>query len=506
MRRGFGTDDSGASRSWLWMIKQLRYEGIGWPQKGGGVRLRGIAVAIAVMLTIWGYVDIGPRGRILPGMVERHQTDFTVFTEAGAAFFDGRDPYRVHNPRGWHYLYPPLFAILMSPLSALDTESQVLVWYFLNCVMAFGCFAEGRRLWRVVSAGVERRFARRVAACAMLTAVLPFLDCMQAGQLGIAILLLLLVGFRLAMLGRSWFSRFAGGLVLALPAAIKLVPALPVAFFTYQAWAGALSLSRWRSSTRKASALTAGVVTGGILYLIAAPAAVIGWQENLNYLDQWHQRIVANDRVGPNANFNIHSYRNQSLTNAVYLWDRSFGSEPVNEPDAAAKPDRPERVVHGEVRIAIAGLILLMTTIGFVVGRRGDSLDQAMSYSLACCAMLLVSPLAWGHYYMAEAPAVMLMPLWIWRRGMPRAATAAALIPVILTWAYYLGMGTLGAIGLLGLGMTGWFIAGGTLILGLEFQRWAGQRRGGGSMEIRGAKLPHFGRRSKATAGRREKV
>ena len=501
MQLGFASIELSLIRGRSWLAKWVRYEGVGWPRSGERPRPLRIAVMIAVALTIWGYVDIGPRGRNLPGQVEKHQTDFTVFTEAGAAFFDGRDPYEVHSPRGWYYLYPPLFALMVSPLSALDTESQVLAWYFLNCVMALGCFSEGRRLWRAVSDGIHPRFAQAVATCAILTAVLPFLDCMQAGQLGIAILLLLLRGFRLAILGGSWLSRFSGGLILALPAAVKLVPALPVAFLTYQASAAALSWNRWRSATRNASALAAGVVAGGLLYLVAVPAAVIGWQENLDYLDRWHRRIVTNERVGPNANFNIHSYRNQSLTNAVYLWDKTLGSESQTASSKVEKPDRPERVVHGEVWLVILGLIVLMSTIGFVVGRRADALDQAMSYSLACCGMLLVSPLAWGHYYMAEAPAVMLVPLWIWRRGLPRTAMAAAVVPMILTWAYYLGMGTLGAIGLLGLGITCWFIAICVLILGLEVHAWLIAGIGNVQKPARGAKAPHFERKARASSG-----
>jgi hypothetical protein len=506
MQRGFGGDESSPSDDAKGLAKWMRYEGVGWPRAGGGVRSRGIVVGIAVILTIWGYLDIGPRGRNLPGLVDKHQTDFTVFTEAGAAFFDGRDPYRVHSPRGWHYLYPPLFAILVSPLSAVDTESQVLAWYVLNCVMAFGCFIEGRRLWRAVTGGVDRRFARRAAACAMLTAVLPFLDCMQAGQLGIAILLLLLVGFRLVVLSGPAVSRVAGGLILALPAAVKLVPALPVAFLTYQAWAGVARRRGWRPAAWKASVFTGGVVLGAVLYLIAVPAVVIGWQRNLDYLDRWQRRIVTNERVGPNANFNIHSYRNQSLTNAVYLWDRSFGSERRVKANGDERPDRPERVVHAEVQVVIGGLVVLMAAIGFVVGRRGDVLDQAMAYGLACCAMLLVSPLAWGHYYMAEAPAVMLVPIWIWRRGMPRAAAVAAVIPVVLTWAYYLGMGTLGAMGVLGLGMTGWFIATGLLILGLEFRGWVEGMRCGRIIEARGGRMPHFERVGRKKADRARSV
>ena len=67
----------------------------------------------------------------------QHKTDFTVYTEAGAAFFDGRPPYEVSNPRGWIYLYPPLFAMLVAPLHApaFARSGDGLVYYFLAYVL-----------------------------------------------------------------------------------------------------------------------------------------------------------------------------------------------------------------------------------------------------------------------------------------------------------------------------------------------------------------------------------
>jgi hypothetical protein len=87
--------------------KLWRYDGIGWPRSVGEIRPWIPGTLVVVELTIWGYVSIGPNGRLEPGRTVLPRTDFTVVTEAGTAFFDGRDPYRVTNPRGWHYLYPP---------------------------------------------------------------------------------------------------------------------------------------------------------------------------------------------------------------------------------------------------------------------------------------------------------------------------------------------------------------------------------------------------------------
>ena len=78
-----------------------------------------------------------------PGL---HMTDFTVYTDAGAAFFDGREPYDVTNIRGWKYLYPPLFALLVALLAGLPSTWQAAVWFILSSLMVFGCYFECQRL------------------------------------------------------------------------------------------------------------------------------------------------------------------------------------------------------------------------------------------------------------------------------------------------------------------------------------------------------------------------
>jgi hypothetical protein len=439
-------------------VGRWQYEGIGWPRSLAGIRLWIPGVAVLVALTVWGHVAIGPNGRLVPGQIDRHRTDFTVFTEAGAAFFDGRNPYRVASPRGWHYLYPPLFALFVSPLSAFDTESQVLAWYAVNVGLAFLCFGEMQRLWRL-ACGAASREHLWVAACAFLAAFLPFLDCMQAGQLGIAILYLLMRGFRLMFERRSGLGCFLAGVILALPAVVKLVPALPVAFLLLQRWYAATTPGSGPRPWLRAASLTAGVSTGVLLFLLAIPASLIGWRANLAHLDQWYKRVVANERVGPDANFNIHSDRNQSLANAVYLLNRaaSIGSRP--DVRGNGSDDRPERIVHPAVRGMAAVTLAALLAVGLALGRHEDPLQQVTAYGLASCATLIVSPLSWGHYYIAQAPAVLFVPLWLLRCGRPLQARIAAAIPPILSWSYYMAMPYTGGLGLLGLGTTVWFLA-----------------------------------------------
>src|SRR6516164_6087864 len=101
-------------------------------------------LGLVIALSVWGRVDVFRRARIDPNDPTAHKTDFTVYTEAGLAMFDGRDPYLVTNPRGWHYLYPPLFAILVAPLGLLDSQWQAAAWFAISILAAWGSYFECR--------------------------------------------------------------------------------------------------------------------------------------------------------------------------------------------------------------------------------------------------------------------------------------------------------------------------------------------------------------------------
>jgi len=263
---------NGSSGYWSWALRAGSWWGYSRPT--AAIQLRYLTAVLVIGLTIWGWLDVRERAQTHPDHLDFHRTDFTVYTAAGAAFFDGREPYAVTSPRGWHYLYPPLFALLVSPLAALDFKSQVVVWYIISVVLAFGCYSEARRLWTLLvasdsgEADVGRNAAFRIGACAGLTALLPTLECLQRGQVGIALLYPLLLGFRLTLGRRSWPIWSLGGVVLGWPIVVKLIPALPVAVLLLQHWSAALAPSRSSRSLGRAAAVTLGLALGVFLFTL----------------------------------------------------------------------------------------------------------------------------------------------------------------------------------------------------------------------------------------------
>ena len=116
-------------------------------------------LALLAAMTVWGLVDVRGRGSCDPNLPWKHKSDLTVFTEAGAAFFDGRPPYQVRNPRGWSYVYPPVFAMLVPPLHVLPMPDQTTVWFFLCLAMCWGAYRECRRIVALVCRSEAERSA-----------------------------------------------------------------------------------------------------------------------------------------------------------------------------------------------------------------------------------------------------------------------------------------------------------------------------------------------------------
>jgi hypothetical protein len=440
-----------------------------------------LLVALLVAASIWGLVDVRHRGYADPEAPGGHKTDLTVYTEAGAAFFDGRPPYEVCNPRGWTYVYPPVFAMFLAPLHILPMQDQATVWFFLCLWMCWGAYRESARIVAIVCksdrdrASTLARWFPWLGAITAATVALPTLNCLQRGQVTIVVFYLLLFGLRLVLSRRSYWTPILGGIVLALPVAIKIIPILPVAFLLFLQLIGFLRRLWQRQPTaaplgRQLACSTLGVGLGLVLFFLVLPAALIGWNANLRHLDTWSHLVLSNankSTATPGFEKDTHSVRNQCLGNALYRLG-NFGAYALagGPEDPLVDDDNPPpRLMDSPsvdpcllfVRIT---LLLALLLVGVRLGISNDTaLGQAAGFGLACAALLVVSPVARNHYFSLMAPAVLLVPLWLDRLGRTRAATVLAIVPGVLIVLQYVLLPYVGRIGLLGLGIAGWLMA-----------------------------------------------
>jgi hypothetical protein len=436
-------------------------------------------LTLALALGAWGWVDVRARGTVEPGKI--HMTDFTVYTEAGAAFFDGRDPYEVTNPRGWGYLYPPLFAMLVAPLHAFDPPTQVLVWFSISALLCWGCYREAVRTAHALlpPASDEGAFGPIpdwIGYLAIATVALPALNCLQRGQVSVLKVYLLMLGLRVWVEHRAAVGRFVAGNLVALPIVLKIIPALPVGVLLLQQLVASWYRPARRPALIAAASGGAGTLCGLALGFFLIPAALVGWNANWQHLNHWYGWVAhASERkIDDRFEGDSTSVRNQSLVNAARLagnWAHYYlGNGPHD-----LGPEQYRKGGRGLLMESATADLLLLATRGVAAclllaaawraGSARDPLARAAVFGLACAATLIVSPVARVHYFCMLWPAALLVPTWLLSEGRRRTAIALAFAPAALVIVYYCSMKITGRVGLLGLGITLWYAAACLLLI-----------------------------------------
>ena len=290
-------------------------------------RHRWLYLGLLTALAVWCAVDVMTRGAINVRRIHEHRTDFTVYTEAGAAFFDGRDPYQVTNPRGWRYLYPPLFAILVSPLHALPSTGQVCVWFVLSVAMAFGCYYEMRRLIALLNrqTGLRRRpnasaVLDRIGGPADRAAPEFELSATRAGRDPQALSPVARLS-HLRICGRGARHWFLAGIVFAMAGILKLTPLLPVACLILYDGVLGLTQRSARLARLRAASLSAGLGSRGWWFSrLLLPAACSRLEGEPAAPGTWFSGVVTKVIDVRTSDFgeDVRTVRNQSLDNAAY--------------------------------------------------------------------------------------------------------------------------------------------------------------------------------------------
>jgi len=442
---------------------------------------RGIRIRVAVLLLVllaWGATDVRKRARFDPAKPERHMTDVTVYTGAGAAFFqEGVDPYLVSSPRGWHYLYPPLFGILVAPLAELPESEQGFVFYLISLLLLYGSLVETSRLLSLVLPNVrrgalsifDRSIPRWIVWPAILSVALPLMNCLQRGQVAPFIVYPLLLGLRILIEYPTATGRLAGGIVLALPVAIKLTPLLPVAFVGWVLWTSVFAGGGTEVKRRGLSGalgITSGVALGLVIWILLVPAAFVGWRANLHHLHSWVDRVAANESVYEENDFFGASLKNQSFQNGARLFLGTFRDEPGwdaveapgnrfrSELNAAVRAPAVDRTLKG-LRV---GMILVLLVGGIRLARSASPIDLCAALGLGAVGSVVFSPLSWGHHYGIIWPAALFVPLLYWLRGRENPARRLAYALAGLVTANYAFTWPVAAMGLLGIGIAVWFV------------------------------------------------
>jgi alpha-1,2-mannosyltransferase len=306
-----------------------------------------------------------------------YREDLEVYRQGGRIWLHGGDLYRQPRaPSGrlrLPFTYPPIAAVLFSPLSLLPTVVDVT----------------GLTLVSILAAGVVLwLFARRLLGprstslwvVAWLLPVALFIEPVRndlwLGQIN----LLLMALVSLDCLTEA--PRWPRGVLVGLAAAVKLIPLAFVLFF--------LLRRDYRAAGRAAA--TAAVVTG-IGFLLA-------WHDSVRY---WTAVVLDTSRIGGLA---------------------YAGNQSIQAVLARAGLD-PHSVAATAGWLALSALVLAGACLGM---RRAVAAEaDCWALSLNAFAALLISPISWTHHWVWCAPAIAtLLILGLRNRSRVWLATALA--------------------------------------------------------------------------------
>ncbi|MEX0704134.1 MAG: glycosyltransferase family 87 protein [Planctomycetales bacterium] len=290
----------------------------------------------------------------------------------------------VRLPEGDEFLFseeynthPPAAVLLAIPFGRLSYSDAQFAWNLVGLAAFF------TSLWLIVRELKIRVSAWGVAIFLSLLLVCdPFRQTINQGQVNFVLLLLIVLAWIADRRGRAW----GAGLCVAAAACVKLYPAL--FFFLFAA------RRDWRT-------LAWGI--GGGLGITLFTAAVLGPQAYLDYLGKPLSALQ------PFTN----EWGNVSL---LAFWQRLFGPPREN----LVLLFESERL--GKLLAALSAGALL-AVLGRVAWRAETRDERDFAFAATATAMLLLTPIAWQHYFV-----LLSLPLLLFATRVDRGAPAWLLL------------------------------------------------------------------------------
>ncbi|MBI3449469.1 MAG: DUF2029 domain-containing protein [Acidobacteria bacterium] len=277
------------------------------------------------------------------------------------------------------YIYPPFLAVVLRPLAALPYHRANQIWFLGNAAL-FAASVGLLVTWR--RGAVAPELAAAIAFASMN--FYPTFRALQCGQVGMILLFLTAAALWSLERGRDGLA----GTAVAVAAAIKLTPAILIAFF-------------FLAGRRRAgmAALVGGAVCAGV----SVAGAGFG-----------NQVVFLRDFL-PALSRGAATFANQSLTG--FLARLATGAT-MNAYEFLEGPAWLSAVS----RALSAGVLLASLGLGARTARKGRA---AEGMSLVVLGSLLASPISWEHHFVAAlVPIAVLLSLAIgsaetpgWRAG-----------------------------------------------------------------------------------------
>ena len=282
-------------------------------------------------------------GAMVDLFLRRGMVDLVVYRSGATAILHGARLYQMRTAAGLRFTYPPLAAILATPLAALPLQLAMLAWIpMVYGPLAIAIWFGFRPLLDRAGSWSWAAFACLLGGCAVLT---PIWQEMAFGQIDLFLLALCLLDCALPR------PRWPRGILIGLATAIKLVPGV---FIIYLLVTG----------QRRAAAVAAAsfAVCTGAAFILAP-------HDSITY---WTSAIFDSSRLGGNP-----AAGNQSLRGMIL---RAF--LPGHAP--------PLVWLLAAAAVAVAGF-----AVARACWQRGDEMAGIAITGLLAAAL---SPVAWIHH------------------------------------------------------------------------------------------------------------
>lgn len=410
---------------------------------------------------VWGVgISTFYRGAVSP----KQRTDLTVYLKAGEVVAEGRSEkiYETENVRHWNYVYSPLLAILLAPVSKWPIGINVTLAYALSIACLAGTVLLSRRFpgsvltvktgrqtcTSVPAPSPEYRTASRQIALSMIFCLPILLNTLTRGQLGIITL------FFMAAIFYSYLAehKIITGLLLALAVTLKISPLAFLVFFF-------LMKRQWK--------ILLYTLTGFGFFFFLFPSLFIGFHRNWELLKIWQglMSISQSDEA-------YHSY----------LWAQLF--TPFSNDNQSlyavitrfAWPSEAQFIGYSNafVRYITSGLGVLFLALPFFRTRSAasktgqDPVALLTEFSLFPMLMLFTSSVTQIHHY--TVTYFLFFTALLWMDRIPRGSRIRKCLGFSL-WACALSL-TLGMIflkaGIWGVPLWGSMLLWGVVLLCLD--------------------------------------
>jgi hypothetical protein len=385
---------------------------------------------VGIVLLLLAILGWGAMVELRGAFLQRRMTDACLFFRAGWVVRTGGPLYDFTEENGWHYIYPPPFALLMTPLAdappgvdrtgLLPYSVSVGLWFALSVgFLALGLHSLASAL---EARSAEPKVRTQPWGCRRWWAlrILPFLACLPAvghtlmrGQTNLLLLALLCGTVSAALRGRSWRS----GLCLAGAICLKVYPAF------------LLLVPLWRRDGKCLKACAIGLLVG----LVVVPFAAFGPQRTVSYYERYANTMLLpalglrSDQTLASELLDSKNNDSQSLQSA---WHNSLHLNPYTRPP---EPSLPVKLTA----LGVCGLLTLLTLLA--AGRRpGSAPATVLFFGALLAVMLLVCPVSHTHYFCLLIPLIMglLTSRWAQRKDLSMGAGLTLLL--VLNGAVYI--------------------------------------------------------------------